>query len=168
MSGWCWGFLGRCWGYWRCRWAVELVRVVGAGWRWGWCRWCVGVRVSRPCVRGRGPGRHDEPRRARPGRYTPKGTAYPAPSMADPNACQRGDTHPAGQDQTETRRPSALPTSEGRLHAGHGRAADLARLPRRDARCSRQDGITTSLSPAARRLRVKYMGGANCGEQPIA
>jgi putative transposase len=36
--------------------------------------------------------RHDEPRRARRGRYTPKGTAYPAPPMLEPNACQQGDT----------------------------------------------------------------------------
>lgn len=36
--------------------------------------------------------RHDEPRRARRGRYTPKGTDYPAPPMLEPNACQQGDT----------------------------------------------------------------------------
>jgi len=36
--------------------------------------------------------RHDTPRRDRRGRYTPKGTPYPAPPSAAPNACQQGDT----------------------------------------------------------------------------
>lgn len=36
--------------------------------------------------------RYDVPRRARRGRYTPKGTPYPAPPALMPNACQQGDT----------------------------------------------------------------------------
>lgn len=36
--------------------------------------------------------RHDVPRRARRGRYTPKGTPYPAPPAVVPNACQQADT----------------------------------------------------------------------------
>lgn len=36
--------------------------------------------------------RHDLARRDRRGRYTPKGTPYPAPPAVAPNACQQGDT----------------------------------------------------------------------------